>query len=357
MNVDLVSTDWGSFIARRGNRGPVDAGGWSLFHTLWSGADVLNPALHPLIGPTVRPRGSAGPTTRRSRPCAATGIATSDEAQQKALAARIEESAPSRSCPTPRRASFSSRWPSARSSKAWSWRPCCSSGTSRRPADSVRRYAYRPYERSKAVQRRYAHGRLSAPWTGRKTERPVLRVLTVRRDVVWPEADWPLRGRLIGKADGLHPTQHDHSCAAARIPKADTCSLLQWRRCAFRHHLAGPDSIPKADVKGDTFATAWWPLCSSQGWHVLRLDELDLSVRERTPPSVWRVEGIVGQPQDGLWLPMRRVNPAALLVAGEEHFPGQVEHLPLDREAIPLNDLKLGLEHLRVRWVCRPSPH
>ncbi|MBW4964347.1 ABC transporter substrate-binding protein, partial [Sulfitobacter sp. CW3] len=24
MNVDLVSTDWGSFIARRGNRGPVD---------------------------------------------------------------------------------------------------------------------------------------------------------------------------------------------------------------------------------------------------------------------------------------------------------------------------------------------
>lgn len=81
---------------------------------------------------------------------------------------------------------------------------------------------------------------------------------------MWPEADWPLRGRLIGKADGLH---RPNTITLARLPgsrKQTHVSLLQWRRCAFGHHLAGPDSIPKADVKGDTFATAWWPLCSSQ---------------------------------------------------------------------------------------------
>ena len=93
MTVDLVSTDWGSFIARRGNRGPVDAGGWSLFHTLWSGADVLNPALHPLIRANGQAAWFGWPDDPTLETLRSEWIATSDEAQQKALAARIEERA------------------------------------------------------------------------------------------------------------------------------------------------------------------------------------------------------------------------------------------------------------------------
>ncbi len=51
MNVELVATDWGSVLARRGSRNPADQGGWSIFHTWWVGPDVVNPALHaPLRG-------------------------------------------------------------------------------------------------------------------------------------------------------------------------------------------------------------------------------------------------------------------------------------------------------------------
>ena len=46
MNVDYVSTDWGSVIARRAKKDPVEQGGWSAFCTAWAGADQVNPAGH-----------------------------------------------------------------------------------------------------------------------------------------------------------------------------------------------------------------------------------------------------------------------------------------------------------------------
>jgi peptide/nickel transport system substrate-binding protein len=90
MSVDLVSTDWGSFIGRRGNRGAPDQGGWSMFHTLWSGADTLNPALHPLI----RANGAAAwfgwPQDKVLEDLRDAWIATDDTGRQKALAGEIE---------------------------------------------------------------------------------------------------------------------------------------------------------------------------------------------------------------------------------------------------------------------------
>ncbi len=51
MNVEMVATDWGSVLARRGSKNAPDQGGWSIFHTWWVGPDVVNPALHaPLRG-------------------------------------------------------------------------------------------------------------------------------------------------------------------------------------------------------------------------------------------------------------------------------------------------------------------
>lgn len=50
-NVDLQATDWGTAIQRRGNRGPVEQGGWSAFCTTWEGLDVSVPGSHqPLRG-------------------------------------------------------------------------------------------------------------------------------------------------------------------------------------------------------------------------------------------------------------------------------------------------------------------
>ncbi len=46
MNVEYVSTDWGSVVQRRASREPVDKGGWSAFFTFWSGLDMFNPGVH-----------------------------------------------------------------------------------------------------------------------------------------------------------------------------------------------------------------------------------------------------------------------------------------------------------------------
>jgi len=44
MNVDLQATDWGSVIRRRASRAPLDQGGWSVFITTFTGADMSSPA-------------------------------------------------------------------------------------------------------------------------------------------------------------------------------------------------------------------------------------------------------------------------------------------------------------------------
>ncbi len=49
MNAELVSVDFATMTQRRTNKGPVDQGGWSLFLTGWTGADILNPGVNPLL--------------------------------------------------------------------------------------------------------------------------------------------------------------------------------------------------------------------------------------------------------------------------------------------------------------------
>lgn len=44
-NVDLAAMDWGTVTQRRTSKEPVDRGGWSVFHSTWSGADVHDPAI------------------------------------------------------------------------------------------------------------------------------------------------------------------------------------------------------------------------------------------------------------------------------------------------------------------------
>ncbi len=46
LNVDYQATDWGSVVARRAKKDPVEAGGWSAFCTAWAGTDHANPSGH-----------------------------------------------------------------------------------------------------------------------------------------------------------------------------------------------------------------------------------------------------------------------------------------------------------------------
>ena len=44
INSDLVETDWGTVLQRRGSREPVEKGGWSIFHTWWQAIGITTPA-------------------------------------------------------------------------------------------------------------------------------------------------------------------------------------------------------------------------------------------------------------------------------------------------------------------------
>ncbi len=46
MQVDLVSTDWGTLLARRASQKPVDEGGWNIFHTTAVAPEFMSPASH-----------------------------------------------------------------------------------------------------------------------------------------------------------------------------------------------------------------------------------------------------------------------------------------------------------------------
>lgn len=47
INADLQTTDWGSVVQRRASKEAVEKGGWSIFHTWFTGGFILNPVLTP----------------------------------------------------------------------------------------------------------------------------------------------------------------------------------------------------------------------------------------------------------------------------------------------------------------------
>ena len=49
MNIDLVTSDWGTITQRRAKKDPVDAGGWSIFISGVNGPGLLNPAVNFLV--------------------------------------------------------------------------------------------------------------------------------------------------------------------------------------------------------------------------------------------------------------------------------------------------------------------
>ena len=46
MNVEVQSMDWQTLVGRRAKQEPVEQGGWNIFHTTWSNADLLNPVIN-----------------------------------------------------------------------------------------------------------------------------------------------------------------------------------------------------------------------------------------------------------------------------------------------------------------------
>ncbi|MGX7708955.1 ABC transporter substrate-binding protein [Methylobacterium sp. Gmos1] len=93
MQVDLVTTDWGTLLARRASQKPVAEGGWNIFHTFAVAPEFMSPASH--LG--LRGTGRAGwsgwfsdPTMEALR---TDWFAAEDDAAERRIAAAMEREA------------------------------------------------------------------------------------------------------------------------------------------------------------------------------------------------------------------------------------------------------------------------
>jgi peptide/nickel transport system substrate-binding protein len=93
LNVDYQASDWGTVLQRLAKQDPVEQGGWSAFHTYWSGLDQLNPAVNASLRANGRAAGRGWPTSPRLETLRDQWLAADGLAEQQKIAADIQRQA------------------------------------------------------------------------------------------------------------------------------------------------------------------------------------------------------------------------------------------------------------------------
>jgi peptide/nickel transport system substrate-binding protein len=85
--------DWGSAIGLFGKTEPVEQGGWSAYHTFWSGLDQLNPAVNASLRANGKDAGRGWPSSPALEALRARWLEAPDEPAQAAIAAEMQAQA------------------------------------------------------------------------------------------------------------------------------------------------------------------------------------------------------------------------------------------------------------------------
>jgi len=93
LNVDYQNLDWGTVLQRVAKMEPVEQGGWSVFHTYWSGLDMLNPAVNSSLRANGKSAGRGWPTSPALEGLRDQWLLATDLAEQKRLASSIQQQA------------------------------------------------------------------------------------------------------------------------------------------------------------------------------------------------------------------------------------------------------------------------
>ncbi len=93
MNVDEVSTDWGTVVQRSVSRQPVDHGGWNMFASFTGGIDAATPANNNLLRGNGAGAYNGWPVAPKLEALRDEWLTTPDLTRQTALARRIQEQA------------------------------------------------------------------------------------------------------------------------------------------------------------------------------------------------------------------------------------------------------------------------
>jgi peptide/nickel transport system substrate-binding protein len=93
LNVDYVSTDWGTVVQRSMRRQPIAEGGWSIFGSMWGGLDWDNPAGDAVLRGNGKDAWMGWPTLPKMEAIRDQWLLATDPATQKSLAADMQRQA------------------------------------------------------------------------------------------------------------------------------------------------------------------------------------------------------------------------------------------------------------------------
>ena len=93
MNVDAQAMDWASLVQRRTKKEPVEQGGWSIYHTSWSGVDQMNPVGHVFLRGNGKDATVGWPTSPRLEELRTQWMQAPDLAAQKKIAQEMQQQA------------------------------------------------------------------------------------------------------------------------------------------------------------------------------------------------------------------------------------------------------------------------
>ncbi|HEY3846720.1 MAG TPA: ABC transporter substrate-binding protein [Acetobacteraceae bacterium] len=93
LTVDYQAMDWGTVVQRRAKQDPVEKGGWSVFHTFWSGLDQANPVGHVFLRGNGKDGMMGWPTAPKLEALRTEWIEAPDLATQKNIAVEIQRQA------------------------------------------------------------------------------------------------------------------------------------------------------------------------------------------------------------------------------------------------------------------------
>ncbi len=93
MNVDVQTMDWGTVIRRRASKASLDQGGWSIFFTTFTGADLASPASCPALRGNGADAWFGWPEAPRLEALRDQWLAAGDDAARRSIAATIQAQA------------------------------------------------------------------------------------------------------------------------------------------------------------------------------------------------------------------------------------------------------------------------
>src|SRR5215469_13895089 len=93
LNVEIAAMDWGQLVTRRASMKPIAEGGWNVFGTGWTGADMLDPTLNQPLRCNGKKAWFGWPTDDKIEALRAQWVKSSDLEDRQGIAAQIQQRA------------------------------------------------------------------------------------------------------------------------------------------------------------------------------------------------------------------------------------------------------------------------